>query len=431
MLSGTTALSVATSPSTTRVTPSSPTETRPSLLETLETSPFEYDDAQDVLANDDLEMVQLLQKSSQADVLSSEEQALAQADTPESFLAQLGGETPLEHMAMSSVTEQLPQASLSAFTKQQRKAKRAADIHYSNTPRMTKDQELQLGRIIQTGAAAMAHENRDDPKAWAAAAGYPSPKALRRTIVAYRQAKHVLVTSNMGLVHAVVNQLHKTTAATKDELVQEGTLGLLRAAELFDPTRGLRFSTYAVVWIKGMLSNSHALELVRVPWRQKTQWNKICKAQQELIALDKPTQPTDIARVTGLTVEQVLASQQRHSQVQNMASLDASVRLQTRSGSNAVQRDEPVSHDDDGLAELTLFRADLVAALTRNLDAREARLMRLRYGLTTGRDRTLTECAEAMGLSYSSVQRLNKQCLAKLREAEEFAALQEYLLTIA
>jgi RNA polymerase sigma factor (sigma-70 family) len=65
----------------------------------------------------------------------------------------------------------------------------------------------------------------------------------------------------MGLVHAVVNQQwiakYQHSGVTKDELVQEGSLGLLRAAALFDPSRGLRFSTYAVIWIKGTLSNQN------------------------------------------------------------------------------------------------------------------------------------------------------------------------------
>ena len=86
---------------------------------------------------------------------------------------------------------------------------------------------------------------------------------------------------------------------------------------------------------------------------------------------------------------------------------------------------------DVGLAERTQFQADVVAALAKNLDAREARLMRLRYGLADGQTRSIQECADAMGLSKTRVQQLAKSCLKKLREAEEAKSLQEYLLTIA
>ena len=77
------------------------------------------------------------------------------------------------------------------------------------------------------------------------------------------------------------------------------------------------------------------------------------------------------------------------------------------------------------------MRADVIAALARNLDAREARLMRLRYGLNDGTPRSLAECAEAMGLSQSRVQQLAQRCLKKMRTAAEAESLQEYLFTIA
>ena len=86
---------------------------------------------------------------------------------------------------------------------------------------------------------------------------------------------------------------------------------------------------------------------------------------------------------------------------------------------------------DADLTERTQLRADLIAAMARNLDAREGRLMRLRYGLSDGNARSLQECAESMGLSYARVQQLSKICLLKLRQAAEAESLEEYLLTIA
>ena len=83
------------------------------------------------------------------------------------------------------------------------------------------------------------------------------------------------------------------------------------------------------------------------------------------------------------------------------------------------------------LAERTQMKADVVAALARNLDSREARLMRLRYGFGDGQTRSLAQCAQAMGLSESRVQSLAKGCLKKLREAAESESLEEYLFTVA
>jgi RNA polymerase primary sigma factor len=96
----------------------------------------------------------------------------------------------------------------------------------------------------------------------------------------------------------------------------------------------------------------------------------------------------------------------------------------------SAQLDKAFMVDAD-LAERLQLRADVIAALVRNLDPREARLMRLRYGLKDGRTRTISECAEAMGITRSRTQELSSQCLKKLREADDAESLQEYLLTIA
>ena len=155
---------------------------------------------------------------------------------------------------------------------------------------------MELGKLIQKGVALHkakleleATLNRDVTRQeWTEHAGLTSPKELRRQVSDYRRAKQLLVTANMGLVHSVVKQqLHASgtkMGITYEELVQEGSLGLLRAAELFDPSRGLRFSTYATIWIKGTLSNSHVKEPIKLPEREKTKWNKIRKAHEELVA---------------------------------------------------------------------------------------------------------------------------------------------------
>jgi len=87
---------------------------------------------------------------------------------------------------------------------------------------------------------------------------------------------------------------------------------------------------------------------------------------------------------------------------------------------------------DSDLAERTQLQADIIAAMVRNLSPREARLIRLRYGLTTdGRTHTVQECADAMGVSQTRASQLAAKCLKKLRKAAEADSLEEYLLTIA
>jgi RNA polymerase sigma factor (sigma-70 family) len=121
--------------------------------------------------------------------------------------------------------------------------------------------------------------------------------------------------------------------------------------------------------------------------------------------------------------------------IKAVLSLDYEQKTQSRSGAqggslNVLQNDKSM-REDETLMERTQLQADVIAAMTRNLDAREARLMRLRYGLSDGVTRSLAECADAMGLSRTRVQQISQRCLQKLRQAAEAESLQEYLLTIA
>lgn len=424
--------------------------------------PYYYDEDEDDEDDDwgGIEAVvssfQRLQKSTGSEILQTELQE--QIDQgPRTFLDKHGS-SDLEKVAMSSITEQLPQAAVYALIQQQQQQKKQqkkdrGDLNFSRTARVSAEQELQLARIIQTGAALhkikleleAKLERTISRQEWADAVSL-STKELRQTVSTYRKAKHDLVTANLGLVHAVVNQhcgAAKAAGISKEELVQEGSLGLLRAAELFDPARGLRFSTYAVVWIKGVLSNSHIPELVRVPSRERTKWNKIVRAQKDLSGSGggDPTGAVasveELASMTGLTVQEIIETQRRMNQASNVLSLDFERKMQSRSGTESGKLESTLTSDKNfrdneaDLAGRTQLQADVIAAMARNLDAREARLMRLRYGLSDGLSRSLQECADAMGLSYSRVHQLSKRCLKKLREAAEAESLEEYLLTIA
>lgn len=422
---------------------------------------WEEDDEEDF--DDHISGFLELQQSTGSEILQQDLQQQIDANDPQQFLEEHGGSDAsfMEKIAMSSVTEQLPQAALQALTTNQEKqkqkdrqstgaSKKKKYMKSANTSRVTPDEEIRLGEIIQKGVAL--HKVRTDAELrlgreitrqeWADAAGVSSTKELRRTASNYRQAKHQLVSANIGLVHAVVNQqrsFFSKTGVTHEEMVQEGSLGLLRAAELFDPSRGLRFSTYAVVWIKGVLSNTHVEELVKLPVREKAKWNKINKAQKDLTSLNGDQQDNasvkEVAKVAGMSVEDVVDVKQKMTQAQQVLSLDYEYTTHSRSGSdsstfNTMQNDKAFQQDAD-LAERTQLKADVIAAMAKNLNSREARLMRLRYGLSDGKYRSFQECADAMGVSRARVQQINKQCLTKLREAAEAESLQEYLLTVA
>jgi RNA polymerase nonessential primary-like sigma factor len=321
------------------------------------------------------------------------------------------------------------------------------NLNFCKKPaRVTTEQEIQLARMIQKGTALQsikqqltAEFGREPTKQeWADRAGM-SIREIRTHVSQYRAAKHKLVMANIGLVHGVVRQYrHRTISCglTNDELVQEGSMGLIRAAELFDPSRGVSFSTYATVWIKGVLGNSHAPELITLPQREKTIWNKISKAQREIsAAYGQPASVEQLERATGVVAEKILETYQQMRQTRRVKSLDYRYKMYTggadESSVESMVNDDKNFQSDTDLAERISMRADVIAALATSLDAREGRLMRLRYGLSDGRPRSLQECAEALGLSFGGVRKLAIGCLTKLRDAAEVESLDEYLLTIA
>jgi len=133
-------------------------------------------------------------------------------------------------------------------------------------------------------------------------------------------------------------------------------------------------------------------------------------------------------------MEEVAVVTRRMSRTREVLSLDYQYSSHSRNGNDSseteiLQMDKAFMSDVD-LAERVQFHTDIVAALAKNLSPREARVMRLRYGLTDGQTRSIKECADAMGLSQTRVQQLAQKCLKKLREASEAKSLQEYLLTI-
>jgi RNA polymerase sigma factor (sigma-70 family) len=402
----------------------------------------------------------LLQATGSEIVQTELQQQMAQG--PRQFLQHYGAEaSELEQMAMRTITEQLPMTAVRTFaTPRKSKDKSRNNLNFETSGRVSVEEEVQLAQMIQKGVWIQSKKRileetlgRPISRAEWAQAVELSPKELRRTIAAVRTAKHQLVMANIGLVHAVVKPFYtqyvrNTIGMTMEELVQEGSLGLLRAAELFDPSRGVRFSTYAVVWIKGLLSNSHVLELVRLPSREKAKYQKILKAQKDIEAMNGGTNDSpipgrsnleEISSLTGLSIPEIMETQRLMNQASHVMSLDQERVIHNRSGTESRSMDgsretsnrKELVDEEDFLLRMQLH-TDVIAFMARNLDEREARLMRLRYGLSEdGHSRTLHECADAMGLSYTRVHQLNARCLQKLRHAAEAESLEEYLLSIA
>ena len=334
--------------------------------------------------------------------------------------------------------------------------RKAAKLHTkkktSKSSLLTKEQEYALANTIQAGTKLhklkaeyeSKHTKPLSKKQWANLASM-SPNDLRKLISDYRSAKQELVSSNLGLVHAVVKNYSSKAnyrGVHLDELVQEGSLGLIRAAELFDPAKNLRFSTYATIWIKGVLSNSNSLDdMITLPSREKTLSNKVRTAWEEIDGGGKGTKPNisasnEIAQRLQMKESVVKTHLQRMARASNILSLDYQYNVGSRSGTTN-DRQESLHNNiqlgtDADLAEQLQFKADIVSELTSNLSEKEVQLMRLRYGLCNDeKEHTVKECAAIMGVSRETARQLQHKCLKKLREASSMESLQEYLLTVA
>ena len=317
------------------------------------------------------------------------------------------------------------------------KSKRGQPVN----PLLSKEHEYSLARAIQLGVKVhklkYEYEFIHGPiskKEWAAIANMETSE-LRRVVSNYRSAKQELVQSNMGLVHSVARDFSKKTSynsLTLEELIQEGSLGLIRAAELFDPSKNLRFSTYATIWIKGSIQNSREDEFVKLPYREKKAWSDIQAVLKDLEGEgEKNVSSKEIAHKLGMDEGKVNRIIKKMTSVSNVLSLDYRYSSNSRSGdSNGEKTNEAFLADAD-LAELTSLKADIVSALVSNLNEKEILLIRLVYGLYDGKEYSIKDSAEIMGMNKETVRLLHKECLRKLREAKDVSSLEEYLLTVA
>ncbi|KAL3769629.1 hypothetical protein ACHAW5_008510 [Stephanodiscus triporus] len=231
----------------------------------------------------------------------------------------------------------------------------------------------------------------------------------------------------------------RTPRHSDEELIQESSLGLIHATQLFDPLRGLRFSTYATIWIKGMLSNSNSLnEVISLPSREKAIHNKVCRAWYDMAietgdgngaARGGGKRPSaslaeELAVQIGMDKSSVEENLRRMACVTNVLSLDYRYPSSTRSGHSSGDMDKALRSCssfgmDANLAECAQFRADVVSGLVKNLTERELTLMRLRYGLEDGTEHTVKECAARMDINKETARLLQHACLKKPREASK------------
>jgi RNA polymerase primary sigma factor len=233
------------------------------------------------------------------------------------------------------------------------------------------------------------------------------------------EAKARLVNSNLRLVISNARKYQGHDLPLLD-LIQEGILGLIRAAEKFDYRKGFKFSTYATFWIRQAIQRAldNRARTIRIPVHLGQRERKIARAQRELAAsLGRDPTDEEVAKAAELTLEDV---RETLESARVVTSLDRPVGEEEETSLGSLLPSDDRGPDEE--VEISLREEALWRALER-LPEREREVVKLRYGINGDDPTPLTETGRRLGISQDAVRRLERRALAELAQSRELEAL--------
>lgn len=305
-----------------------------------------------------------------------------------------------------------------------------SEIHRED--RITRSEEIALGEKTQEAVRLtniydqlkekLQREPSDEE--WCAASGKINMEAISQAIDDGLSAKNKLVTSNLRMVQSVVNTYLRNGLAAHynaGDLMQEGILALIRAAEKFEPNRGFKFSTYAMYWVRASVKRSQVSQsrIISIPQRLYTDSKKLRRMEAELYTLTG-TKPSNYELAVAAGMKEDYVNRCLSAIKLKMQSIDHGLTNSKKGFRESGQDDSLtllIADEETECAEDFIARQDMMRCLQRHLTTEQFMLLLLRFGVVGSSPATIAELSDLVGETPDRVRRRIKHSLLQLKEA--------------